>query len=63
MLLISSLLVTLLAASDQLLLSHNLRNYDVDWQDDLWLLESCMGTVRNKDEVLAGKRSGCFCAF
>jgi hypothetical protein len=52
-----SLLAALLVAADQLLLSHNLRNYDVDWQGDLWLLESCSGTSRPDPS----KRSGCLC--
>jgi len=53
-----SLMVTLLVASDQMLLTHSLRNYDVDWQGDLWLLENCTGTARNGDPE---KRTGCFC--
>ena len=53
-----SLITMLLTAADQLLLSHSLRNYDVDWQGDLWLLESCSGTARGGD---GSKRNGCLC--
>lgn len=53
-----SLMTMLLTAADQLLLSHSLRNYDVDWQGDLWLLESCSGTARGGD---GSKRNGCLC--
>ena len=53
-----SLMTMLLTAADQLLLSHSLRNYDVDWQGDLWLLESCSGTARGGS---GSKRNGCLC--
>ena len=60
-----SLLTALLVATDQLLLSHKLRDYAVDWKGDLWLLEACSGTAdRKKGDRRSNapdKRNGCLC--
>lgn len=60
-----SLLTALLVATDQLLLSHKLHDYAVDWKGDLWLLEACTGTADRKPgdkrPNAPDKRMGCLC--
>ena len=61
-----SLLTALLIAADQLLLSHKLHDYNVDWKGDLWLLEACAGTPEarkpgDRRPPAPDKRTGCLC--